>query len=223
MVCTQIIECSSCAITMGVKPLKFLTPMTSLRNQYLVRKTMLEMLSDRGYPIKEYQMKDYDEFMNKYPSCVKDTSNLRIIVQKDKEMLFVFFSDEEKMSLKNVKILVENIEKQNIKNLIVVLREGISPAASKFALECPVNITIFKEKELLFNVTKHSLVFKHRIITLEEKEKLLEEKKIKEEQMPKILVTDPVAKYLGAKKGDVLEIERESETVGFALYWRRAM
>ncbi|ELQ76996.1 RNA polymerase, 25-kDa subunit (common to polymerases I, II and III) [Trachipleistophora hominis] len=197
--------------------------MTSVRNQYLVRKTVLEMLSDRGYSVKEYQVNDYDDFVNKYPNCVKDTTNLRIIVQKDKEMLFVFFSDEEKMSLKSVKILVENMEKQNIKNLILVLREGISPAANKFALECPMNITIFKEKELLFNVTKHSLVFKHRIISVEEKERLMDEKKIKEEQMPRILITDPVAKYLGARKGDVLEIERESETAGSALYWRRAV
>lgn len=127
------------------------------------------------------------------------------------------------MSLKSVKILTENIEKQNIKSLIVVLREGISPAANRFAQDYPLNITIFKEKELLFNIMKHGLVFKHRIVSLEEKTVLLKEKKVKEEHMPRILITDPVAKYLGARKGDVLEIERESETAGMALYWRFAV
>lgn len=210
-------------ITCAFKHQLTLSPMTSLRNQYLVRRTVLEMLTDRGYSIDDYQLGSYEEFAEQFQGCIKDASCLRIVVSKNKNTLFVHFSDEEKMSLKSVKMLVENLEKQDIKDLVLVLREGISPAASKFIAECKLHITMFKEKELLFNVTKHKLVYKHRIITNDEKEKLLRDKRIKEEQMPQILVSDPVAKYLGAKKGDVLEITRESETAITSLYWRRAI
>lgn len=203
--------------------------MTTVQNQYRIRQTVLEMLHDRGFNIFEYEMKNFNEFQEKFPNCLKETAALRIHVSKtneknEEDSILVFFAEEDRMSLKSTKLLLENSVKQNLKNLIMVLREGISPPASKYAMDfTSLNITIFKEKELLFNITKHKLVSKHRIISQEEKEKILKEKLLKEEHMPKILITDPVAKYLGAKKGDVLEIERESETAGMVLFWRIAI
>lgn len=200
--------------------------MTSMYNQFRVRKTVLEMLEDRGYFTNAYQMRDFDQFCESFPGCIKDSSCLRIVVQKnaqsnDTSSLLVHFAEEDKMSLKSAKLLLENTFNQGIKNLVLVLREGISPAAKKLATECDsITITIFTERDLLFNITKHKLVPNHRIISQTEKEKLLVEKMIKETDMPKILIDDPVAKYYGAKKGDVIEIERDSETAGKILTWR---
>lgn len=200
--------------------------MTSMFNQFRIRKTILEMLNDRGFSTGSYQLSDFNQFCDLFPNCLKDTTNLRMVVHKnnvadkDKSIL-VYFSDEEKLSLKSLKTLLENTYNQGIFHLIVVLREGISPAAKKFAQDCEsLTITIFVEKELLFNITKHKLVPKHRIISESEKESLLKNKMIKENEMPKILMNDPVAKYLGARKGDVVEIERESETAGKIKTWR---
>ncbi|MEM5828324.1 MAG: DNA-directed RNA polymerase subunit RpoH/Rpb5 C-terminal domain-containing protein [Candidatus Aenigmatarchaeota archaeon] len=60
--------------------------------------------------------------------------------------------------------------------------------------------------EIIFN---HFLSPKYSILSEEEKEELLKKYGAKLSQLPKILVTDPVVKALGAKVGDVIKIERD--------------
>jgi len=67
---------------------------------------------------------------------------------------------------------------------------------------------------------EHFLVPKHRILSPEEAQKLLERYRIKPHQLPYILSTDPVVKILGAKPGDIIEIIRDSPTAGKAVYYR---
>jgi len=71
-----------------------------------------------------------------------------------------------------------------------------------------------------FNILKHELVPEHVILNEEEKKQVFEKYKIKAENLPKILTSDPVAKAIGAKEGDVLKIIRKSKTAGSSLYYR---
>jgi DNA-directed RNA polymerase subunit H len=71
-----------------------------------------------------------------------------------------------------------------------------------------------------FNVLKHELVPKHTILTEEEKKELLEKLKISPHQLPKILVSDPVVKAIGAREGDIIKIIRKSPTAGESIYYR---
>lgn len=79
------------------------------------------------------------------------------------------------------------------------------------------------EKEREINILKHELVPEHRILSAEEKEKLLEKHNISIKQLPKILSGDPVAEKIDAKTGDILEIKRKSPTAGIIMYYRHVV
>jgi DNA-directed RNA polymerase subunit H len=70
------------------------------------------------------------------------------------------------------------------------------------------------------SVLGHELVPKHEIMRPEEVRELLERYKITVNELPRILVSDPVVKELGANPGDVLRITRSSPTAGVATYFR---
>ncbi|MBI5060991.1 MAG: DNA-directed RNA polymerase subunit H [Candidatus Aenigmarchaeota archaeon] len=65
-----------------------------------------------------------------------------------------------------------------------------------------------------------NLVPKHELLDDDEKKRFLNEFNVSEKQLPKIRHTDPVIKRLGAKKGDVIRIERKSATAGEYYYYR---
>jgi DNA-directed RNA polymerase I, II, and III subunit RPABC1 len=93
----------------------------------------------------------------------------------------------------------------------------INEMSGKFHLES------FHEDDLLVNITKHVLVPKHHVLTLEEKRILLERYHLKDSQLPRIQPSDPVAKYFGLKRGQVVKITRASETAGRYITYRLCM
>ena len=64
---------------------------------------------------------------------------------------------------------------ESIKNGIIIYNKGITPLAKQNITELSdvLKIEFFDESELVINITKHELVPKHLLITLEEKKNLL--------------------------------------------------
>jgi DNA-directed RNA polymerase subunit H len=73
---------------------------------------------------------------------------------------------------------------------------------------------------LEFNILDHELVPKHIILSEKEKEEVLKKYRATLKQLPRILSSDPVAKAIGAKPGDVIKIIRKSPTAGESIYYR---
>lgn len=77
-----------------------------------------------------------------------------------------------------------------------------------------------KRDEGEFNIFNHEFVPKHILLTKEEAREVLDLYKIMPYQLPKIKESDPVAKALNAKHGDILKIWRKGGPAGASVYYR---
>ncbi|KPV62644.1 MAG: DNA-directed RNA polymerase subunit H [Candidatus Bathyarchaeota archaeon BA1] len=71
-----------------------------------------------------------------------------------------------------------------------------------------------------FKIFEHVLVPKHEILKPEEREKVLMEYRVQPYQLPRIKASDPAAKAIGARPGDVVRIVRDSLTAGKYISYR---
>jgi DNA-directed RNA polymerase subunit H (RpoH/RPB5) len=71
-----------------------------------------------------------------------------------------------------------------------------------------------------FDIMNHMLVPQHEVISEKEKEELFKKYNITPDQLPKILDTDPVSVFIGAKPGQIVKIIRNSHTAKQAVAYR---
>ena len=81
---------------------------------------------------------------------------------------------------------------------------------------------VFEIRRLQFDITTHRKFPPHRIISKDELAALEKKFNITEpkQQLPWIDSEDPAAKWIGARSGDVVEVQRFSESAGNCTYHR---
>jgi DNA-directed RNA polymerase I, II, and III subunit RPABC1 len=78
--------------------------------------------------------------------------------------------------------------------------------------ELKMKYQVFRLQELQSNISKHVLVPKHVIMSPEEEKSIMKTHNIKtKSQLPTILKTDPMARYLFAKSGDLIKVTRDTD------------
>ncbi|KAM5475742.1 DNA-directed RNA polymerases II 24 kDa polypeptide (RNA polymerase II subunit 5) [Microsporum audouinii] len=123
--------------------------------------------------------------------------------------------ETQSVGTKHIRAFNQFIDQQNYHAGIFITQSPISPSAIRLLTAIPGRFCEhFLEQELLVNITHHELVPKHILLSAEEKKKLLQRYRLKESQLPRIQSGDPVAKYLGLRRGQVVKIIRKSETAG---------
>ncbi|KAG9683242.1 RPB5 subunit of DNA-directed RNA polymerase, partial [Aureobasidium melanogenum] len=128
--------------------------------------------------------------------------------------IYVEFSTETAIGIKHLRNFAQFLNDRNFYSGIYITSASVTTSALKQAANLPIGIEVFQETDLLVNITKHELVPKHILLSPEEKKALLDRYRLKETQLPRIRVEDPVAKYLGLRRGQVVKIIRKSETAG---------
>lgn len=77
-----------------------------------------------------------------------------------------------------------------------------------------------KEKEPSYDVFQHELVPKHVLLKPEEAKQVLGRYHIRPFQLPYIKTSDPAARAVGAKPGDIIKVVRRSQTAGESDFYR---
>jgi DNA-directed RNA polymerase subunit H (RpoH/RPB5) len=106
--------------------------------------------------------------------------------------------------------------------VLLVCRERPGTLALKGLEEAGSNIQVFGISELQFNVSKHSLVPKHEPVRDDaEIARIIKDCIIKSKfQLPLIHNTDPMARYLALKPGELVRILRLSPSAGEYVSYR---
>jgi DNA-directed RNA polymerase I, II, and III subunit RPABC1 len=194
---------------------------------FKVWKTLNKMMEDRGYEKDQNSNLKLEEFIEK----VREKGRMNGIFTKLKKddinsryRTYYEYISNPKLNTEHIKNFFEEMKVSKVDSGIIILSGKLSAIAKNKIAEINSQVTIesFSLGELVVNITEHELVPKHILLTNEEKELLLKRYKIKPHQLPKIFVTDPVARYLGLKKNDVVKIVRDSETAGKYITYRIA-
>ncbi|XP_043691582.1 DNA-directed RNA polymerases IV and V subunit 5B-like isoform X2 [Telopea speciosissima] len=157
---------------------------------YLARRTVLEMLRDRGYDVLDSEInQSLHEFRSIYGHDIVDLERIRINASLDTDpskKILVIFCGIDKVRVAIIRGIYTQIMSKEISlrpsRVILVLQDEITSLARKALSEFPFKVEIFKIHDLLINITKHVLKPKHEILTPAEKEKLMKKYSLEDKQ-----------------------------------------
>lgn len=191
---------------------------------YQVRKTTIEMLEDRNFKVSdEDKGLPYQDFASRL-----EENQIDIIANhksSDVKVAYVsYILDSKTFSKKDLltkkAFIDENFPTKEMTVIIIVQEKPTPQIAKELQNDEFKSYEIFLTKNLMFNITHHEIVPRHIILTEDESKKVLDDYQSTKSQLPKLLSTDPVAKYYGMKTGDICKIIRHSPMTGESIYYR---
>lgn len=198
----------------------------------IIYNNVREMLLDRGDNIDEFDehyagIDDKYEFYSDKNVMEFHTSNTTVIFALTKKLRKSII--EELKDFAKTDILNFAKKYNDKKNIILIFNNDTisTPVVQqlhvfdKMFQKHDGMMQYFHVKNLLFNPTKHQLVPKHVKLTSDETTMIMDKYLIKgKAQMPFILHSDVISKWIGLKQGDVVKIERYNENSGLYYYYR---
>ena len=183
------------------------------------------MLENRKYLVApDDKLMTLEDFKERFGTPINKNLLALLVakIENASDKVFVFFCEEEKVGVKTIRQYLEAMKNEKVKRAILVCAREISPIAKQALNEMRPNyfVEYFKEDELMVDITEHELVPKHEVLTDEEKQTLLKQYKLKDIQLPRMRPEDPVARYFGLVRGQVVKIIRASETAGRYVTYR---
>ena len=182
---------------------------------YKSRNNLLEILETRGFDISNYEGFSLNEI-----HTLVNNQQLDMIFEGEYKIYVKYFI-EKMLRPNNVHDIIEdlyNIEQLLTKNdeLVIIIKEEPNDTLQKLQSviyeEEQIFINIININRLQFNILKHSMVPKHRILNNEEKEEVIAKYNILDHNIPPISRYDPVAQVIGLRPSQYCEILRPSKT-----------
>jgi DNA-directed RNA polymerase subunit H (RpoH/RPB5) len=125
---------------------------------------------------------------------------------KQRETTLVLFVTG-KIGVSSAKEIVQHVTPLRVGTLVfVVFGKITTPAKKEIALSLGAGVAVqtFAESELQSVVPNHALVPKQRRLSPEEAKAFLRRLSVTEKQLPRVRFTDPIAKFYGWRKGDII-------------------
>ncbi|KPI89980.1 putative DNA-directed RNA polymerases II [Leptomonas seymouri] len=140
----------------------------------------------------------------------------------------VYFCPPNHLTSEVVKKIAEDALNEGYQRVIFVSPSKPNPIVRKTVdtynrSEQDLRFELFEEDELSVNITHHELVPKHTPLSEEELKEVLHAHALELAQLPRILSTDPVARYYGLERGQVVRIERKSMSAGLYATYRQVV
>lgn len=199
----------------------------------IVNANIEEMLVHRGDDVtifKEHLLsmnkEDFETDRNVIDIQTSNTSVIYALTKKLRKMII----DDLKEKIKDSNNIQEFTSKYGSKkNVIIVFNnESISTAVKsllnkydKIFQKSGGQLQYFTLQQLMFNPTKHVYVPTHTKLTDEEVKEFMKEYMTRTKMhMHVILQSDPIAKWIGLKHGDIVKINRYNENSGESFSYR---
>ena len=159
------------------------------------RKTVLEMLEQRGYTIV-------------------DTENI-MALKPDGSQVIVFFNESTSFDTKSMKEILSVMNEAGVVHSIVIYKDKVTPATKSTLEQCEdMKIELFAEEDLQINITKH------RLQPLFEKlkdDEIAEFKKSFGLKFGILRIDRPIARFYNYSKGDVIRIVRSDGYINYRI------
>jgi len=119
-----------------------------------------------------------------------------------------------KINTAKIQHFINIIQRYNVNHCVIVYRQKMTAIGRKMVdeLNAIYKVELFSEDELKYNITKHYLVPKHELHLAAAASK---DFKKKYGNLPVLLRTDPVVRFLGFEVGDVVKVQRQNGIVVF--------
>jgi DNA-directed RNA polymerase I, II, and III subunit RPABC1 len=173
-------------------------------------KTLCRILIER-----KYTTKSLDELVTKITPSINDDEMLFTIEDKSYGIKFINVN----WNSINKDPSIANFLNKNVDAHKFIIVNKLSPKAMKQIIEFK-NTEIFTLDELLIVIIDHNIVPQHVLLTEDEKNKYFNVFNHHPRDMKKMLLNDPVARFYGAKVGDLFKIIRFSITSGKEIDYR---
>ena len=205
-----------------------------ISNIFNSRNIILELMDNQGYNINDYANFSINEVnsmkQNNQLDMLLETDDTNVTTENPKKKIYIRYYLTVRPVAKNIKemiddlfIITETLKKTD--TLFIIIKDDPNETLIneiKHIWESDgIFIVVESIKRLQFNILKHSLVPKHRVLLESETIDIMRKYNITDKiQFPDISRFDPVARVIGLRPGQVCHIIRPSKTAIEANYYR---
>jgi DNA-directed RNA polymerase subunit H (RpoH/RPB5) len=205
----------------------------SINDLYKSRNIIIEIMQDIGYNVN-----DYANFSITELNSMRQNNQLDMLLEKNdansvtqrKNKMYIRYYLGKIIRPANLQEMIDdlfNLEEILTKEdtLFIIIKdepnETLLNEVKHIWEKDGIFIVVESIKRLQFNILKHSMVPKHRILTNEETDVVMKRYNITQKiNFPDISRFDPVARAIGIRPGDICHITRPSKTAIEADYYR---